>query len=1068
MSTTHAPRPVEQVMVSSTFVDLETHREALLRVLNRHGLHPNVMEYGSALSIDVVESSLRMVRDSAAYIGLVSHRYGQIPVCAVRNPDGKSITELEFDEAQRLARPILLFIMGEEHDVKRNQIENDPKKQKKLDAFRARAKRIATDSAVERVYAVFESLEDFKEKIGPAVAKLADEIERRHESVGSQESPTADIERSTPATTSLTKPVPRPPTLYAAPDYIGSHPFVGRRSQLDELDDWARAADPTNLLLFEAIGGNGKSMLTWEWVTTRATDVRTDWAGRFWYSFYERGAIMADFCRHALAYMTGRPLEEFRRKKTAELREPLMAQLHARPWLLILDGLERVLVAYHRIDAAELADEAANAPTDAISNRDPCDAIREEDGELLRSLAGAAPSKILVSTRLTPRALLNPAGQAIVGAKRVPLPGLRPADAEAMFRNCGIAGDGERIRAYLSENCDNHPLVIGALAGLIAHYLPARGDFDAWLIDPDGGAALDLAALDLVQRRNHILHAAIRDLDADSAAVLSMLSMLSEAVDYDTLKALNPMLPPEPERVEPPESFETTMLWKSMDETKRTNIRARQRRQEADHRAWLEAMSVWQASPALRDAPQKLHVAVRDLERRGLLQYDHGSRRYDLHPVVRSVASGWLSIEERERHGGRVIDHFSSRPHRPYDEAETLEDIAPALQVVRTSLKIGRLEQAMSLYLNDLDYVLDFNLEAYAEGIAILRQFFARGWSTRPANFASINMAELTNRAGIMLANCGDHKNAEAAYHLALNLYFYEQKQCDLSSAIINNIGELYGSMNRLSVALRMQKLSEEIRELLLLHQEHFASNLVMMMLYAQMGDWRKCEEKVGQVKSSVVPTDRGLYRQGDKEVCFAICAFYKGEDPEKLIETALQAVEQGRNRFKKRLLHRLRGMWNTRRGDWRSAIASYREALRMARERGLVDAGSEAGLAYAKYMRRELLDPRHEAERLAEFHEPNHDTLARLWQAMGHPDRARHHAREAYRWAWADGEPFVHRYWLDQAIDLLHELGEPIPDLPPYDPAQDPAFPWEADVRAEIERLRAERAAELPDDDLG
>jgi hypothetical protein len=38
--------------------------------------------------------------------------------------------------------------------------------------------------------------------------------------------------------------------------------------------------------LFDAIGGSGKSMLTWEWTTEHATQVRADWAGRFWYSFY--------------------------------------------------------------------------------------------------------------------------------------------------------------------------------------------------------------------------------------------------------------------------------------------------------------------------------------------------------------------------------------------------------------------------------------------------------------------------------------------------------------------------------------------------------------------------------------------------------------------------------------------------------------------------------------------------------------------------------------------------------------------------------------------------------------
>ncbi len=83
-------------------------------------------------------------------------------------------------------------------------------------------------------------------------------------------------------------------------------------------------------------------MLTWEWVTIHAAQVRGSdhpWAGRFWYSFYEKGAVMADFCRRALAYMTRQPLQRFARKKTAALAADLLAQLHAKPWLLILDGL---------------------------------------------------------------------------------------------------------------------------------------------------------------------------------------------------------------------------------------------------------------------------------------------------------------------------------------------------------------------------------------------------------------------------------------------------------------------------------------------------------------------------------------------------------------------------------------------------------------------------------------------------------------------------------------------------------------------------------------------------------
>ncbi len=480
----HPSRPVPQVMVSSTFLDLKDHRAAMIQAIRDHKLHANVMEHhGAKPGHDVVDSSLQMVRDSAAYILVISLKHGQTPECPDRNPDQLSITELEFNEAQRLERPILLFIMGDDHPVKKADFERDATKEEKLDDFRERAKKWAPGSAVDRVYSVFNSLDEFKDKIAAPLSELCQHlVSTTDEASREDDAPTTE------------RTIPKPPAFYAEPDYIGSHQFVGRDSQLQELDDWAKPADPTNLLLYEAVGGNGKSMLTWEWTTKHATQVRDNWAGRFWYSFYERGAIMADYCQRALAYMTGQPLKELRKKKTAELREPLLAQLHAKPWLLILDGLERVLVAYHRIDAAEMPDEDANNPTDKIVDCNPCDAIRDEDNDLLRALAAAAPSKILVSSRLTPRVLLNPSGQTITGAKRITLPGLRPADAERLLRSCGIEGDSAAIQSYLTTNCDNHPLVIGILGGLINKPGPARGNFDVWAADPEGGAELDLAA----------------------------------------------------------------------------------------------------------------------------------------------------------------------------------------------------------------------------------------------------------------------------------------------------------------------------------------------------------------------------------------------------------------------------------------------------------------------------------------------------------------------------------------------------------------------------------------------
>src|SRR5262249_52031047 len=60
-----------------------------------------------------------------------------------------------------------------------------------------------------------------------------------------------------------------PPDLYAVPDYILTNTFIGRATELDDLDTWGKSTDP--LMVIEGIGGLGKSALTWEWVQKRAT-----------------------------------------------------------------------------------------------------------------------------------------------------------------------------------------------------------------------------------------------------------------------------------------------------------------------------------------------------------------------------------------------------------------------------------------------------------------------------------------------------------------------------------------------------------------------------------------------------------------------------------------------------------------------------------------------------------------------------------------------------------------------------------------------------------------------------
>jgi hypothetical protein len=1046
------PRSIQQAMVSSTFTDLRAHREALIKALNEHDLHPNVMEYDSAKPVgDVIDSSLQMVRDSAAYILVISRKYGQTPECSTRNPNKLSITELEFNEAQQLNRPTLLYIMGDEHDIKIADIERDAVKEEKLNAFRERAK-IDQVSKVNRVYAVFESLAEFKDKLPSSLQELRNHLE--------QDEMPSELKDDTTNMTDSQLPVP--PAFYAAPVYIGRTTFIGRKAELQLLSAWAQAADKTSVLLFEAIGGNGKSMLTWEWTTKHATGVRGDWAGRFWYSFYEKGAVMRGFCQHALAYMTQQPLEAFEKKSTAEMRVVLLAELRKKPWLLILDGLERVLVAYHRIDAAEVRDEELNRPTDNILDRNACDAIRDEDTDLLRALSAAAPSKILISSRLIPRVLLNQASLPIPGVTPpLKLPGLEDADAEALLHSCGVKGTSADIRYYLKTYCDNHPLVISVLAGLINSPGPHRGNFDTWAADPAYGVKLNLASLDLIQSRNHILQAAMEALEPASRQLLSTLAMLSGAADYETVAAFNPHLPPRPVKVKVPSKPEDGWLWKRIDDENKAKLRGQYEAALAKRNAYELALHEWRESGSVREAPQRLTETMADLEHRSLLQYDPLENRYDLHPVVRGVAAGNLNAEDMESYGQKVVDYFNSKPHNSYDQAKSMADVEAGLQVMRTLLKLGHHQQAADALDTDLTHALLINLEAHVETLALLRPFFRAGWDQLPKGLDTDTASVLANTGALCLCKCGDGKQAIGAYAASLDMNL-EMKNWRSTTGNLNNIAQSLFDQNRLAQSLRASALVHDFACANKHTETIFTSRLLIFADRSRLGQWPEAEATWQRLDPMGRRWNRSCYRQGDAEWCFAQSQFWQGILQEEQIRNASTLAEQDHNRVILRALHMLRGSWRLEQGDWTLAAASFTQAVTMAREARLIDASSETGLLLAKIQLRQLTrdEARNEAQRLAQLREPAHRSLARLWQMLGDLDQAKHHALASYTWAWADGEPYVNRYELTKTTELLHELGVPIPNLPPYDPANDEPFPWEAEVRAAIEKIRAEKAA--------
>ena len=97
-----------RIYVSSTYEDLKAFRETAYRVLRQLGHDVVAMEDYVAADARPLQKCLADVASCDAYVGLIGFRYGYVPTDD--NPEGKSITELEYRASEKQGKPRLVFI----------------------------------------------------------------------------------------------------------------------------------------------------------------------------------------------------------------------------------------------------------------------------------------------------------------------------------------------------------------------------------------------------------------------------------------------------------------------------------------------------------------------------------------------------------------------------------------------------------------------------------------------------------------------------------------------------------------------------------------------------------------------------------------------------------------------------------------------------------------------------------------------------------------------------------------------------------------------------------------------
>ena len=967
------PSPVKTVMISSTALDLPEHRELVKDACLRLGMLPIMMEHLPASDADVIAESMRMVDKADLYLGIYAFRYGTVP----RGYD-ISVTEMEYNRATECGIARLIFIMDKAHPIRFEDVEMGDGA-RKLDAFKSRVK-------AAHVVNFFKSPQELHAQV---INTLSQPQYRQPDLTAFH----------------YVSDIPDPPVLYIAHPYtlLQTPTLIGRQHELNLLTDWVAKSGSVlyqaRILSVVAIGGMGKSALTWKWFHDIAPNEMHPLTGRLWWSFYESDATFDNFVIRALAYVSHRPQEEIQKLPPPEREAQLLSILDREPFLLVLDGLERLLIAYARMDAARLLDDdldertanvvagALGLPKSSAQSFVGQHRLRKtadlRTGAFLRKLVTVRASRILISTRLYPADLQTDTGTERAGCGALFLPGLSDDDALNLWRTLKISGSRETL-VPLFHTFENHPLLIQVLAGEIANDRRTPGDFEAWhKTHPD----FNPFRLSLVRVKTHVLEFALRGLDETAQKILFTIAAFRMPATYDTL------------------------------------------------------VDLFVGEDKLCPSETALIAILADLEDRGLLGWDRRANRYDLHPIVRGVTWAGLGSETRNGIYKALNTHFEYFPQIDEEEVERLEDLTPTIELYNTLIGLRRYDEALQLYGDRLGDVLLYRLGASHQNIELLSMLFPDGLKLLPRLSESGTQRYVLNALALSFEDIGQVGEAIILFRRSL----------DIVEKMNDQINEEIGLEN-LSNALRfsgaLYKSETAARQSLYIARELDDQSEEEHVLY-YLGLTLTVRGK-SVVGAHALERSAALALQGFGYPPFdekARCALWLGvySEARELADQAMDYAQQ--RRFERGIIYaaQLQGEAALGLNDLARADERLHYALSRARTVNFVEEEIPSLIGLAELRRRqgdlkaarEMLDDVWEpAERgpYRLFHADACNVLAQIERDAGKHATAVEAATKAYRLAWRAGPPFAYHWGLQKAKAYLAALGAPEPEVPPFD----------------------------------
>lgn len=311
-------------------------------------------------------------------------------------------------------------------------------------------------------------------------------------------------------------------TPYIPHGYALPRGFTGRKEELAMLSNWFRnTTEPVFVL--EAIGGMGKSALSWVWLQQEVLEKNAGLDGVVWWSFYDEP--FESFLKNLFSYLAPKNVTLERGGLTDQL-SLLSSILFNNHILLILDGFERALRGYSGMRAMYIQEPpSTSAPSassgDGDKDRRQREPIHPQAGQFLKRLA-TGKCKTLMTTRLFPAPL-----EEVAGVRHERLQGLSAGDSVRFFRSEGLTGtraEMERAAAIYG----NHPLMLKLLSTALRRKR-AKDMADAF-------------KLNLIDQKEpqKILATSFNLLSRDEQQVATTVAVFRSSFSFDAAQALFP------------------------------------------------------------------------------------------------------------------------------------------------------------------------------------------------------------------------------------------------------------------------------------------------------------------------------------------------------------------------------------------------------------------------------------------------------------------------------------------------------------------------------------------------